>query len=100
MKTETVETNQKDTHEETNYEYDPDFIEEVEGSPTYRVGDTFNFLYIEEISGVVDEWQYGLLKGVYHQTYPLTHKQADKINEALEDALNGMRRANRRKRVN
>ncbi len=97
MKTETVETNnnQRDTHEETKYEYDHYLIDAIEGSPTYSVGDTFNFPYVEEILDVVDDWQRGFLESVSQQTYPLTQKQAARVNEALEDALEGMRSANR-----
>lgn len=100
--------NQKDTHEETNYEYDPDFIDAIESSLPFSCGGEFNLIYwgdgdetysigVDFMTGALDEWQSDFLPDMERKRDIVSTDQAEKINETLKQAIEEMRRANRRK---
>lgn len=81
------------------WEYHPEDIEEIKSNLPLTRGDRLNIHNLNELSDVLNDWEYGFLTDVSRQISLVSDDQADKVNEVLEKAIKRMRKAKRNKKA-
>ena len=93
--TEEIDT-QKDTNENHYQKCYIDFIDEVSDWVSHKRGGRFEFPYLEEIDAFLSRWESDFLTDISYKDRPLTERQANKVNEVIDNAVTKMRRVKRR----